>query len=320
MLVQLVRRSAPGLIVAGLLLVAVPAASAYVYWSWGSSAIGRSGLDGSAPNLKFIPQSNCTLTVGAGHVYWRTKNGLGRAKLDGSGIQSSFVHLSGRTIRTCNLAVAGNHVFFSYFRVPGGGGHRGGGGRGGRAPDAYSSAGGPVCYIARVNASGTGLKPKFIQPGSICPTRGFAVGGRYLYYLADLAGFNLKLGVARVKLSGGHPRVLLTRPLQTTENGIAVAGGHIFWDTGSHIARSDLSGKHVNTKFIPGEGGTGGQTCGLASAKGHLFWGDSSFRPDEISTVDGAKLDGTDVKHNIVNTASSTFLCVHAADGLGPLP
>ncbi len=320
MFVHLIRRLGPGLIAAGVLLIGAPGAAAYVYWTEAGNSVGRSGLDGSAANTKLIPKPACAVTVGAGHIYWRTKTGLGRAKVDGSNIQSSFVHLSKRTIRTCNLAFAGNHVFFSYFGLSGGGGHRGGGGRGGRAPDAHSSAGQPVCYIARVNANGTGLKPKFIQPGSICPSRGFAVSGRYLYYLADLAGFNLKLGVVRVKLSGGRPHVLLTRRLNTSESGIAVAGGHIFWDTGTNIARADLGGKHVNTKFIRGEGGSSGGTCGLAAAKGHLFWGDSSFRPDEIGTVDSAKLDGTGVNHNLLTTSSANLPCVGAADGLGPPP
>src|SRR5271166_5665798 len=75
-----------------------------------TNTIGRANLDGSNPNQDFItgqpgvpvPPSLCGLAVDSAHLYWTVEEDLGlvvpsigRANLDGSGVNQSFISLPG---------------------------------------------------------------------------------------------------------------------------------------------------------------------------------------------------------------------------------
>lgn len=73
-------------------LAGAHAASADVYWSNGDQTIGRASLDGTGVNQSFITTANepSLVAVDAGHIYWASGNStFVRANLDGTGVDDS---------------------------------------------------------------------------------------------------------------------------------------------------------------------------------------------------------------------------------------
>jgi hypothetical protein len=293
-----VRSFAAVLVTAGVLLAA-PAASAYVYWT-DQSAVGRAGLDGSSPNEKFVAASRpCSVAVNSSHMFWATKNAIYAGALRGGG-GHKIVNTKFGVTHTCSFAAASNHLFWSYF--------------------ASEARGGLNCFIARVDANGHGLKRTYINEGSLCEGGGIVASGKYLYYLTDVAGRGAgQLAIVRVPLSGGKPHVLYHQKFNIGTQGIAVASRHIYWDNNNHIGRVNLNGGNPKPKFIArSTGGTQGGSCGLAAAGGRLYWGDASYREGtEVYAIDSAKLNGSSVNYNLLSHLKY-YACVQAADGLGP--
>jgi len=84
----------------------------HVYWSnWDGTSIGRVNLDGSAADNQFIGglHNPCGVAVDGSHVYWTNwsaRDPVGRANLDGSGIQSSLVSTE-FYLSSCGVALDG---------------------------------------------------------------------------------------------------------------------------------------------------------------------------------------------------------------------
>jgi hypothetical protein len=93
----------PPLLLAALLaltltLAFAPRAEAFVYWANESRTIGRANLDGTGVDRSFIPAGGFPgVAVDAAHVYWTNEFGtIGRANLDGTGVDHSFITGAGR--------------------------------------------------------------------------------------------------------------------------------------------------------------------------------------------------------------------------------
>ena len=69
---------------------------AHIYWGR-ANGIGRANLDGTGVNLDFIKGGGtCGTVVDGAHIYWVGPNGtIGRANLDGTGVNESFITLPG---------------------------------------------------------------------------------------------------------------------------------------------------------------------------------------------------------------------------------
>ena len=155
---------------------------AHVYWTaigeapgtgWEQGVIGRAGIDGSNPHRRFIstpsspsvyPRAPRGIAVNAGHIYWtdswdtgRTSetNSIGRAHLDGSGLEVSFID---NLNRPGGLDVESGHIYWSdigsYLDLPTG--------------------------IGVAKLDGTGVTPGYI-PG--VGKRDIAVDARYVYWV-----------------------------------------------------------------------------------------------------------------------------------------
>jgi hypothetical protein len=274
-------------------------ASAYVYWtdSWG---VGRAGLDGSNPNEKFVAAGRpCSAAVNSSHIFWATKSVIYAGNLNGTGAHQLVSSKFGVT-HTCSLAIASTHLFWSYYQTAGRGLLR--------------------CFLARVDTNGRDLKKTYINEGSLCEDGGIVANGKYLYYLTNVANVQpQQLAIVRVPWSGGKPHVVYHQRFTIGTQGIAVSGGHIFWDTGNQIGRVNLNGSGAKPELVrKPTGGNYGKSCGLAIAGGHLYWGDSSYRGStEVFAIDSAKLDGSAVNYNLL-TGLKQSACVSAGDGLGP--
>ena len=68
---------------------------AHIYWAnGGTRAIGRANLDGSGVNPSFITSAGGSgMAVNSAHIYWTSGDSIGRANLDGSGVNPSFIKI-----------------------------------------------------------------------------------------------------------------------------------------------------------------------------------------------------------------------------------
>jgi hypothetical protein len=110
---------------------------AHVYWNL-LGQIGRANLDGTGVDRSFITGIDAgAVAVDAAHVYWSDSitGAIGRANLDGSGVEPSFIPNPGSS--PCGVAVDDAHVYWNLF----------------------------FGRIGRANLDGTGVDRSFIRHG-----------------------------------------------------------------------------------------------------------------------------------------------------------
>jgi hypothetical protein len=89
----------------------------WVFWSNGgaSASLGRAGLAGGGPSQGFVAAAGdpCGLAVTRTHLYWanRAANSIGRARLDGSEANPTFIPMLADV--PCGVAVDGGHVYWT---------------------------------------------------------------------------------------------------------------------------------------------------------------------------------------------------------------
>ena len=257
---------------------------------------------------------------------------LGRARLDGTGVEHSFVSGAGR--RPCGVALARRHIYWAEAQGgqvggPDEGGAIGRANRDGSAVNAtfiptpgmgdcgLAIAGGHIYWasggaIARANVDGTGVDLQFI-PGLAIPRTsptslgggpcGVAVAGKYIYWINFVEGATpVAIGRANLDGTGVNKRFIPGRPANGC--GIAVAGGHIYWTNAGFvksryaIGRANLDGTGVNHRFIR----TAGIPCGIAAYQGHIYWGEWKGSDDAHpgTTIGRANLDGSAVNNQFI--------------------
>jgi Tol biopolymer transport system component len=230
------------------------------------------------------------------HLYWANHTTLGRARLDGTGVEQSFVSGTGRG--PCGIALDREHIYWGEAL----------GGKVG-SPDKGGA-------IGRANRDGSGVNAEFIPT----PARhgcGVAIAGSHIYW--ESWGCKIVPGrgcwwapssggaIGRANMDGtgvddrfitglGIPR---SPAFQTASPcGIAVAGNYIYWTYAAEsrkpvtIGRANLDGTGVNKRFITGA--TNG-FCGIAVVGGHIYWTNGGF-------VGRANLDGTGVNRRFIRT------------------
>jgi hypothetical protein len=104
--------------------------AAHVYWgNYLGNTIGRANLDGTGANPSFITGANgpCGVAVDGSHLYWTNSgntggfsapfnsSGIGRANLDGTGVEQNFLP-SG--LGPLGVAVDAGHVYWTNFFTP----------------------------------------------------------------------------------------------------------------------------------------------------------------------------------------------------------
>jgi hypothetical protein len=272
-------------------------------------------------------------TAAPGHLYWANNTPgwgarpaattIGRARLDGTGVEHSFVSGAGR--RPCGVALDRKHIYWGELQggvigSPAEGGAIGRANRDGSGVDAklvptpglgacgVAIAGSHVYWatgdaIARANLDGTGVDLHFIPGlasalGGAC---GVAVAGKHIYWGKwDEATPQRTIGRANLDGTGVDYR-FITGVVDACH--IAVAGDHIYWTNhGSRhaagtIGRANLEGTEVDQRFIR----TSGEPCGIAVDKNHIYWAEStgSFAHPS-TTIVRANLNGFEVNDRLV--------------------
>jgi sugar lactone lactonase YvrE len=206
------------------------------------AAIGRSTLDGTTSvNQGFVPKPSNWVAVDGGHVYWtNTAIGtIGRANLDGSGAEPTFV--TGASAPT-GIAVDGAHVYWS-----------------------NSGSG----TIGRANLDGSGVDESFISGAS--EPQGIAVNGTYIFW-ANAGNTTL----ARANLDGsGVNQALINFGGEEVPWGVAVGASQVYWslvesEEASYVERAnfDASGETLT--------GVSGIVKGVAVNGSNVFWANES--------------------------------------------
>jgi virginiamycin B lyase len=237
--------------------VGIAVGAGHIYWAH-PEAIGRANLDGSNPNQSFVPAGlPYAVAVDSSHIYWADTNTgtIGRANLDGSNPDQNFITTANYP---SGVAVDSGHVYWT-----------------------NASTG----SIGRANLDGTHRNQNFISGANASGESSVAVDSAHVYW----TNAN-KIG--RANLNGTHRN----RNFITTANypfGVAVDSGHVYWTNGGTetVGRANLDGTHRNQNFITGSTDIGG----VAVAGGHVYWTNT-----EAATIGRADVDGSNVNQSFI--------------------
>jgi virginiamycin B lyase len=243
------------------------------------------------------------------YLYWANGWGashagttIGRARLDGTGVEHSFVSGTGR--RPCGVALDRKHIYWGEAL----------GGKVG-SPDKGGA-------IGRANRDGSGVNATFI-PTPAHHGCGVAIAGSHIYWTSWACRIvpgrgcwwapSSPAAIVRANVDGtGVDDQFITdlaiprSPAFQTAGpcGIAVAGKYIYWMNNAEsgkpvpIGRANLDGTGVNKRFITGV--TNGP-CGIAVVGGYIYWTNAGFT--DTPAIGRANLDGTGVNQHFIRTA-----------------
>lgn len=240
---------------------------AHIYWGTGST-IGRANVDGSGVNRSFVTGASTPtgVAVDGQHVYW-TNHGTGTiGRADLIGTAINQSFITGAASPD-GLAVDAQHIYW------------------GNGPGSYS--------VARANLDGSGVNQSFIT-GSLNPV-GLALDGQHIYWADWSSTGSGRIGRANLDGSGVNHSFITTSSIPA---GVAVDAQHIYWGNGSAIGRANLDGSGVNQTFITGVNGA----TGVAVDGQHVYWINHGN-----GTIGRANLDGTGVDESFIANAGAVW-------------
>jgi hypothetical protein len=276
-----------------------PRAEAFIYWTQ-ADGIGRAALDGTPIDETFIdlrPDDPASVAVDARHIYWIQADGIGRASLDGTGVDTEFIPGSIDVDFAPGPAFAVDENHIYWTE---------------NRFDA--SAGLYAAYVARANLDGTGVKRDFIR--FIGLAGGVAVDANYIYWReGSPVAISFPGGaIGRAKIDGSDvDRAFIpTTPLLTEGGGLAVDAEHVYWlnavgdpnDWLPTIARANLQGTAVDESLIAVDP----FPTDLAVDDAHVYWSNRAG-------IGRANLDGTAVNQSFIARAVGKRATSIAVDG-----
>jgi virginiamycin B lyase len=242
-----------------------------------------------------------------GYVYWTNfkADTIGRAMLDGSAVEQSFIGPPDPPINPCAIDIDGEYV---YWANQAGSAPQGKIGRAkldgsevdnefitgannpcGVAVDAsyvyWGHTGVGATTIGRARLDGTEVDQSFIS--GLDRPRGIAVDGGHIYWAEAVTT------IGRANLSGTGVDTAFIAPFSVVD--VAVTGTHIYWaPSTTRIGRANLDGSGKDEFFL-----TGGTSIGAVDAnRSHIYWGDEGD-----DTIGRANLDGSAVVHGLISGA-----------------
>jgi hypothetical protein len=253
-----------------------PRAGAYVYWT-NSDSIGRAKLDGTGVDQHFIAAVEpLGIAVDRSYIYWSdsTTRKIGRANLDGTGANPDFITIPGLCLPR-GVAVAGSYIYW--------------------AQDGSTNCG----TIGRANLDGSGANVRFIEvPSYVSGSSGawtVAVTGSYVYWVGDenypLPPNGYTIGSANLDGTGVTPLTTVSAAY-----GVASDSTRLYWtETDGSVWRS--SGQNPAwEEFITGAS----SPRGLAVDPTHIYWANAS-----IGSIGRASVDGSGVNESFITGASN---------------
>jgi len=277
---------------------ASPAAASHIYWTnSGNNTIGRANIDGSGVNQSFfgVPERPTQMAIDAGHLYWCTSTGVARATIEGSGVEPSFLPEPPGGGGCAGVAVDGEHIYVTY---------------------GEEVEGKNIGNVERAKLDGSASEPQFITNLDGGALIGVAVTPSFIYW-----GNFWDSAISRAKLDGSEVNQRFINPLPGgahTPVGITVDAHYIYWSItyDNNIGRAALDGSEFTRSFITGLGATENQWVGLATDGEYLYWANPAS-----GTIGRAKLNGTEVNENFITGANEpTGVVVTPPPGAPALP
>lgn len=226
-----------------------------------------------------------TSTAGP-YLYWTTDGTgggtVGRAWLDGSHVDNTFIVGGTGPVRLCGVAIAGTYLYWGI----------------------DTSSGSPT--LGRARLDGTAVNPNFLTGAGNGPVCGVAVA-RGLVYWARYANGN----IGQASLDGsfvnenfitGLTSVPGSYPCGACDpDGLTVTGGYIYWGGFHAIGRARLDGTDVDPNFI--NGGMYWPSDVKLMSK-YIYWSDMGGNiiggGNHPSYIGRARLDGTGVQRHFI--------------------
>jgi virginiamycin B lyase len=253
-------------------LTAPVSAHGYVYWG-GSHAIGRANLNGTNADQSFITGAGNPLgiAVDGAHIYWTNHDTGAIGRANLNGTNADQSFITGAG-NPFGVAVDGTHIYWTN--------HSG--------------------TVGRANLDGTEVDQEFIS--RVESPDAIAVSDAHIYWVSS----NYLGTIGRANLDGTEVDqsyiVMGAAPF-----GLAVDAAHIYWtDFSEEIGRANLDGTEVDQSFITNVYARYSQ-IGLAVNGTHIYW-------DGSGTVGRANLDGTGVNRRIFIGARGPALAVDSLD------
>ncbi|MGO9489923.1 MAG: hypothetical protein ACLQBB_12945, partial [Solirubrobacteraceae bacterium] len=237
-----------------------------LYWTSPSTgAIMRAEAGGSTPQTVLKAEKlDSGIAVAAGKIYWSWAEGIGRANLDGSEADPSFIK-GGEGIT--GLAVAGEHIYW----------------------------GGPGGKIGRANLNGTGVEAEFIKEIAGGTVIGLAANSEYLYWTNFWHS-----AIGRAKLNGSSVEQEFIQKTHTPM-GLTLNEEYLYWAITyeNHIGRALLGGSEANVNFITtGLSSEGNEQVGVAVDSGHIYWANPN-----TGTIGRANINGGEIEPSFITGA-----------------
>jgi hypothetical protein len=238
------------------------------------------------------------------HIYWTNAetDTIGRANLDGSGVNQSFISVTSGN-QPNGVAVDAHHVYWSNGNC------------------LYPP--GCVQTIGRANLDGSGVNQSFITGTGPFDysVAGLAVDANYIYWANWSTTGNDTIGRANLDGSGVNPS-FITGASGTNSGspiGIAVDANYIYWSNITclpcigTIARANLDGSGVNLSLFGAEGGPGSQgPDGVAVDSNYIYW--TILGNAGIGGIGRANLDGSGANNSFITGTGTEDITSVAVD------
>lgn len=261
-------------------------ADAYVYWTnWGGdkgTTIGRAKLDGGGVDQRFIVDANapCGVAVDAKQIVWANSAGEGRGSKGAIGL----AHLDGsmpvQNFINGPSSPCGVAVDDKYIYWANGGLDQG-------------------STIGRASTEGIDIDESFIT-GASSPC-GVAVDDEHIYWANSRAD-----SIGRAKLDGSGVNQRFVDAAIGRVCGVAVDDTYVYFASiDGLVGRAELDNPRENQVLVDGAN----TPCGVAVDDTHLYWGSANG-----DTIGRAKLDGSGANHSFITGASQP--CGVAVDAL----
>jgi virginiamycin B lyase len=242
------------------------------------AAIGRATLDASEIDKSLIATPGTLpldVAVDDRHVYWSWADtdggppfGIGRADLDGTGIERTFIHDTGYG----GLAVSASHLYWA---------------------DANRRT------LGRANLDGTGIDRQFISSAGERPFD-VEVSDAHVYWAWDNGTAFPTLGwIGNATLNGDQADPDLIGPISLGSNrALALDAQHVYWGAGGDVLRANLDGTGAPSCPSPIEPCTPAflptLAYDLAADAAHVYFSGAWVAGNELATGIGlANLDGS---------------------------
>lgn len=260
--------------------VALPAsAQAYIYWSASDSTVGRANLDGSGLDSEFIPTSATPygVAVDDDYVYWANNNGFSVGR---ASLDGTGVDQDLFSVATGNF-VRGIDVDENYV---------------------YAAL---ANDLGRADLDGANVNETFID--DLGTYFSVAVNDTHIYFIA------FSNGIARANLDGtGVTQGFISGASNPRQ--VALDDKFVYWtnQTPGTIGRAKLDGTDVNQSFITGASAP----VGLAVDDDHIYWTNSA--PANTGSIGRANIDGSGVNHGFMTGLTTGNFSEIAVDELVP--